>query len=73
MFDVVLVFLYEEGDEADEGLVLIGCGRVYGREVEESEVGWEGGSTGLDVGFEEWSLGDGDDENGCIESRVVFG
>lgn len=39
MFDVVLVFLYEEAEEADGGSVLIGCGRVHGREVEESEIG----------------------------------
>ena len=36
--DLVLVFLYEEGDEGDGGLVLIGCGRVHGGEVEESDV-----------------------------------
>lgn len=38
MFDVLFVVLYEEGDEGDGRVVLVGCGWIYGREVEESEI-----------------------------------
>lgn len=38
IFDVGFVFLYKEGDVSDEGLVLIGCRRVYGWEVDETEI-----------------------------------
>lgn len=39
ILDVVFVVLYVEGEEGDGGLVLIGWGRVDGREVEDSEIG----------------------------------
>jgi hypothetical protein len=41
------MFLYKEGNESDGGLILIGCGRVYHREVDETKIS---GRTRLNVG-----------------------